>query len=118
MTEPYRQLALQTARRMISLLDRRPWSPTYGCFDREYWHYKTLIEFPRANFQAAVWGLALLYKTPFPGNEFAGNPQVLDWIHAALKFWAGMRHADGSLDEWYRNERSFCVTAYTAAAVK
>ncbi len=105
-------------RRLLTRLDRRPWSPTYGCFDREFWHYKTLYEFPRASFQQCLWGLALLYKTPFPENEFAGNPAALEWIRAALKFWAGIRHRDGSLDEWYRHEHSFCVTAHTAAAVR
>lgn len=110
-------IALTGMRRMISRLDRRQWSPTFGCFDREYWHYKTLIEFPRANFQQCVWGLTLLYRTPFDGNEFAGKPETLAWIKAALNFWRRMRHSDGSVDEWYRNERSFCATAYNAAAV-
>ena len=26
-----------------------------------------------------------------------------------------MRHSDGSLDEWYLHERSFCATAFTCA---
>ncbi len=112
----YRTLALLGARRMLSRLDRRPWSPTYGCFDREFWHYKTFIEFPRPNFQQAMWGLALLYKTPFEGNEFAGHPAVLEWLSAALKFWVAMRHRDGSVDEWFLHERSFCATAFSTAA--
>lgn len=113
----YRRLAITGMRRCLSRLDKRPWSPTYGCFDRDYWHYKTISEFPRANFQQAVWALALLYKHEFPHNPFAGQTIVLDWIRAALLFWTGMRHRDGSVDEWFVNERSFCATAFNTAAV-
>jgi hypothetical protein len=115
--EPYRRLTLEGARRMLSRLDRRPWSPTYGCLDREYWRYKTLLEFPRVVFQAPVLSLAVLYRTPFEGNDLAGNGEVLEWVRAALAFWFDARHADGSVDEWYLNERSFCATAYTTAAI-
>jgi hypothetical protein len=117
MIKCYRELALNAMRRLISRLDRRPWSPTFGCFDREYWHYKTLIEFPRADFQQCLWGLSLLYTTPFEGNEFAANTEVLQWIKGGLEFWLRIRNADGSLNEWYPNEHSFCATAFTSAAV-
>ncbi|MBI3953789.1 MAG: hypothetical protein HY330_04690, partial [Chloroflexi bacterium] len=117
MIELYRTLALEGMRRLLARLDRRPWSPTFGCFDREYWHYKTLLEFPRADFQQCLWALALLYKTPFAGNELAARPVVRQWLRGGLEFWRRMRNADGSLNEWYQNERSFCSTAFTAAAV-
>lgn len=90
---------------------------TYGCLDREYWHYKTLRGFPRLIFQQGLWGLSLVYSKPFPGNEFSGSAAVKEWIQAGLLFWQRMRHPDGSVDEWYRHERSFCATAFTAAAM-
>lgn len=113
----YRKFALLGAERLVSLLDRRPWSPTYGCLDREYWHYKTLLEFPRAVFQQGVLSLALLHQHPFEGNAFFDRPAVLDWVKAAIRFWAKSQNRDGSLNEWYLHERSFCASAFTAWAI-
>ena len=64
-----------------------------------------------------MWGLALLIKTPFQGNEFAGNKQAMNWLVAVVEFWISMRNADGSVNEWYENEHSYCSTAFTAMAV-
>jgi len=113
----YRRMVLDGMARLASRLDRRRWSPTFGCFDREYWHYKTLLDFPRAVFQQGALATALLYRHPFPENPYAGSPEVLQWVRGAMEFWAGARNADGSVNEWYPNEHSFCATAYTAYAV-
>jgi len=115
--EIYRKIAMLGASRLVSLLDRRPWSPTYGCLDREYWHYKTLIEFPRAVYQQGVLSLALLHRYPFEGNVFFGRPEVFDWVRASIRFWATSQNRDGSSNEWYLHERSFCATAFTAWAI-
>ena len=112
----YRAAAMQAVRRVAGNLDRRPWSDTFGCFDREYWFYKTLQDFPRPAFQQGIWPLALLYKQAFPGNEFTRNPAVLQWLQGGLDFWSRECHPDGPVDEWYRHERSFCATAFTSAA--
>lgn len=117
MQETYRSVVLGGMQRLLSRLDRRPWSPTFGCFDREYWQYKTLLDFPRLTLQQGVLALALLYQRPFAGNPFAGQRTVLEWTQAAMTFWARARHRDGSVDEWYINERSFCATAFTAYAM-
>lgn len=94
-------------------MDRCSESITYGCLDRSFWHYKAVTDFPGATWQQAVFGLALLYKHPFPGNIFCGSPLLLRWIEAAL-LWSGrIQNRDGSWSEWYHNERSFCATAYT-----
>ena len=37
----YADAALHEIPRLLTLLDRDPSSPTYGCFDRNYWHYRT-----------------------------------------------------------------------------
>ncbi len=113
----YQQIAVDSTLRQLTRLDRRPWSPTFGCFDREYWKYKTLIEFPRATLQQSLLALALLYSRPFEGNPLAGNPLVFNWLIAGIEHWLEKRNRDGSVNEWYANEHSFCATAFTTAAI-
>jgi hypothetical protein len=67
--------------------------------------------------QQGALALTVLYQSPFPGNGFARQRPVLDWIQAALTFWAHTRNGDGSVNEWYANEHSFCATAFTAYAM-
>ena len=50
--------------KILTLLDRNPHSPTYGCFDRNFWHYK-IIDFPSGMAQEFVWPLTLAYHTNF-----------------------------------------------------
>ena len=66
---------LDNASRMLSWIDRRPGSLTYGCSDRNYWHYK-IVDFPCAMLQETALTLALLYSTKFEGNDKIINPWV------------------------------------------
>jgi len=116
--EVYAARALDQVPRLLGNLDRNPLSPTYGCFHRDYWLEKT-SDFPDAVRQFAVQALALVYRHDFPGSPYRGNPRILAWTAAALDFWAGIQHADGSFDEFYPFERGWvgptAFTAYTAA---
>ena len=56
--------------KFLTLLDRNPHSPTYGCFDRNYWHYR-IIDFPSGMAQAFVWPLALAWPLPYEPLRFA-----------------------------------------------
>ena len=51
--EVYLKEILVAVPRILSHLDRDPFSPTYGCFDREYWAWATK-EFPNIDLQRAV----------------------------------------------------------------
>jgi hypothetical protein len=102
--------------RLISMTDRNRLSPTHGCCDRLYWHYKT-TDFPNARFQESALTLALLHKNNYPGNVYRKNKNVKSWILAALNFWAKIQHKDGSFDEAYPNEHSFVATAFSSYAV-
>ena len=42
---------------------------------------------------------------------------MLVWVEKSVEFWLSSLHPDGSGDEVYPNERSFCATAFSAAAV-
>ncbi len=102
--------------RLLSLLDRNEFSPTYGCFDRSYWHYKA-VDFPAATYQQGVLTLAILYRNQFSGNIYYKNNKILDYIFAGMLFWSKIQNKDGSFNEWYPNEHSFVATAFTVYAL-
>ncbi|TSC64313.1 MAG: hypothetical protein G01um1014106_184 [Parcubacteria group bacterium Gr01-1014_106] len=114
----YAEKALQSLPRLLSLLDRNSFSPTYGCFHRDYWLYKT-SDFPDAVRQFGVHALALVYANNFPNNPYRGNHRMREWTIAALDFWAKIQHADGSFDEFYPFERGWvgptAFTTYTSS---
>lgn len=114
----YAEKALASLPRLLSLLDRNPFSPTYGCFHRDYWLYKT-SDFPDAVRQFGVHALALVYAEDFPKNPYRGNHRMREWIIAALDFWARIQHPDGSFDEFYPFERGWvgptAFTTYTSS---
>jgi hypothetical protein len=102
--------------RLFTALDRNSFSKSFGSFDRNWWHYKAGTSFSGATYQQGVLVLALLYK--YGGFGFpAGSQEVLDWISAGMKFWAGIQHRDGSFPEWYPAEHSFVATAFTTYAI-
>ena len=82
-------------------------SPQYGSFDRDFWAYRTVRGFQSGPYQHVMSGFAYL-----------GEQQTTDTslffrklAESALKQWVWQRNANGSTNEWYRNEQSFCATA-------
>ena len=61
----YVREALSYVPHLTQLVDRNPYSPTYGCFDREYWHYRTL-------------------DFPFDEVAIASPPMTADWTFDQL----------------------------------
>jgi hypothetical protein len=110
---PYKNIILENIPRLLSLEDRNPLSPTYGCFDRSFWHLKFITDFPSAHYQENALILALIYKNNFKGNKYYNNPQILKWAKAALVFWTKIQNKDGSFNEAYPNEHSFVATAFS-----
>jgi ubiquinone/menaquinone biosynthesis C-methylase UbiE len=102
----YAEKALSQIPRLLSLQDRNPFSPTYGCFDRQYWLDKT-VDFPNALPQFGVLSLALAYSEEMPGNLFYRESKVREWILAGMRFWTTLQHRDGSFDEFYPNEHGW-----------
>ncbi|MBN1866084.1 hypothetical protein JW916_02210 [Candidatus Sumerlaeota bacterium] len=97
--------------RFLGFLDMDPESATHGCFDRSWWHYG-IHDTCNARYQECALYLARLGQClPSARDLFA--PQ----IRAAARFWSSQRHSDGSVDEVYPWERSFCATAMSAQAI-
>lgn len=111
--DTFADIALATVPRVLGLCDRRPNSPTEGCCDRHYWHYR-MIDFANARFQEAGWLIAAAYR--WPGSRFHDKVPMMEWCRAAWRFWLARRNPDGSVMEAYPRERSFCATSFSAAA--
>ncbi|MBU1599221.1 hypothetical protein KKG61_03850 [bacterium] len=112
----YQRVSFQILPRLLSLLDRNRFSPTYGCFDRNFWHYKA-SDFPSAIWQQGVLSVSLIYRHNEDGNIYFENPNLLEWIRAGCKFWISLQNKDGSFNEWYPEEHSYVATAFTAYGV-
>ena len=109
------RLALAEIPKLLTLQDRNPASPTYGCFDRNYWQYR-IIDFPSGMAQEFAWPLALVWSLDLPDNPYRGDAALRDWIVAGLRFAARSAHADGSCDDYYPFERATGATAFSLLA--
>ena len=107
--------ALAHIPKLLTLLDRNPHSPTYGCFDRNFWHYK-IIDFPSGMAQEFVWPLALAYDTDVLDNPFYQQQVIRDWVEAGILYAARSSHKDGSCDDYFPYERASGAAAFSLLA--
>ena len=108
--------ALPQVGQILQLLDRNPLSPTAGCFDRQYWHYRTL-DFPCGMSQEFVYPIALAYATDIPGNPYFQQPRMREWAESGIRFAMKSGHADGSCDDYYPFERALGATVFSLYAM-
>ena len=114
---PYTTVIHSLVPRILSMQNRNPMSSTHGCFDRNFWHFKTIIDFPSATYQQVVLGLSKLYATESQANPYFKHPVIKDSIVSGILYWAAIQNHDGSFNEYYENDSSFCPTAFTTYAV-
>src|ERR1044072_695166 len=107
--------ALAQIPKLLTLLDRNPHSPTYGRFDRNFWHYK-IIDFPSGMAQEFVWPVALAYSTQMPGNPYYNQPAIRDWVEAGINYAARSSRGDGSCDDYFPFERVGGAAAFSLLA--
>jgi hypothetical protein len=107
--------ALAQIPKILTLLDRNHHSPTYGCFDRNFWQYK-IIDFPSGMSQEFVYPLALAYHTDLLGNHFYQQPVIRDWVEAGILYAATSAHPDGSCDDYFPFERAGGAAAFSLLA--
>lgn len=113
---PYHRIVLQGIPVILTNLDRDPGSPTYGCFDRDYWHYK-VHDCADAVLQQSALTLALVYRHNFTGNLYFNKENIRSYALAALEFCKKIQHKDGSFDQYWKREHSLISTAFTLYAV-
>ena len=107
--------ALAQIPKILTLLDRNPHSPTYGCFDRTFWQYK-VIDFPAGMSQEFVYPLALAYHCDLPGNIYYRQPMVREWVRAGINYAYYSSHANGSCDDYFPYERAAGAAAFSLLA--
>ncbi len=111
----YRKIILEFLKNnslsILSFVNRNKFSSTYGCFDREFWHYKSKNYFNGMN-QCYILSLSLLYQTKFEGNYFFKNSNLKNLILGSINFSINNTHRDGSYDEHYYNEHSVVATSF------
>ena len=112
----YAEVALSQIPRLLSLMDRKKGSKTYGCFDRNYWRYNT-IDFPGASFQIAALPLALIYASEYPNNIYYKHPKIRDWAIASMEFLTKIQNYDGSFNASYPYVWSVNAVAFPTYAV-
>jgi hypothetical protein len=111
----YVELALPYIPRLLHLIDRNPYSPTYGCFDRAYWHYRTM-DFPCGMSQEFVLPVAQAYARDVPGNRFFGVTRVRELAEAAIRYMKRGSHPDGTCDDYFPYERAMGALVFSLYA--
>ncbi len=111
-THVYQQYLIATAPLLLSHLNRDPYSPLYGSFDRAHWSWQSK-DFSNADLQRGIFPLTILYSNNFDSNEYFKNQNILTWIEAALDFWVNLQNRNGSFDQWYPRECSAGTAAFT-----
>lgn len=106
MRDIYAQKALSQVPRLLSCEDRNPFSPTYGCCDREYWLCRS-TDFPNSILQFGLHARALAWAHEMPGNIYYQQPKIAEWTAAGMHYWTTIQKSDGSFDEFYPNERGW-----------
>lgn len=107
--------ALAQIPKLLTLLDRNPHSPTFGCFDRNFWQYK-IIDFPSGMSQEFVWPLALVHSLDLPNNPYYQQESIRNWVEAGILYAAKSAHRDGSCDDYFPFERAGGAAAFSLLA--
>lgn len=107
--------ALSQIPKILTLLDRNPHSPTYGCFDRNFWHYK-IIDFPSGMAQEFVLPLALAYSIDDEKNQFFKKQRIKEFVEAGIAFAALSSHSDGACDDYFPFEKAGGAAAFSLLA--
>lgn len=98
--------------RVLALFDDNPASRTRGLGDRYHWAWK-LIDFANGTYQGAAHGWARLLVAGALPEGVSENDLVRRTV-LAIEAAGRIRRADGSCEEAFPWESSFCVTALVA----
>jgi len=95
--------------KLMNLFNLNGFSSTYGYADRDYWAWK-VKDFSNATMQGVIHTLAIAYKH----NIVSDKELLLKIIDASFVATKKMARKNGSLEEAFPYENSFCVTALVA----
>ena len=102
---------------LLTLVDKSPYSKTYGCFDRHYWQYK-IKDFPSGMSQEAIFPMSLALENNFYRNiSNKSKKNILEIIENGAKFSLATQNDNGSVDDYFPFEQASGATAFTAYAI-
>ena len=108
---PYLNILEDNFDKLVNLFNRDIHSSSYGYADRLNWGWK-ISDFSNATLQGAVHSLAVGLRL---SDKFKKHEEpLLEIIKAAIRACKSISAKNGSLQEAYPNENSFCVTALVA----
>jgi hypothetical protein len=111
----YINLALPYIPRLLHLIDQNPYSPTYGCFDRAFWHYRTM-DFPCGMSQEMVLPIALAFARQYPSNKYYQTERLKELSEAAIRYMIKSSHKDGTCDDYFPYERAMGALVFSLYA--
>jgi hypothetical protein len=111
----YTDEALRYLPRLFQMVDKNQYSPTYGSFDRSYWHYRTM-DFPCGMYQEFTLPLALAYAHAFPCNEYYQKQRVRELAIAGVEYARKSAHRDGTCDDYFPYERALGALVFALYA--
>ncbi|MGM0519936.1 MAG: hypothetical protein ACQERD_09875 [Campylobacterota bacterium] len=103
---------LNKSERIFTALDRDPHSPTYGCFDRDYWHYK-IRDFSSMVLHQASLSVDFLYNWKYDKNIYYDKKVLQNWVSGSIQHWNAEQLQSGSFNEYYPNEEGYPPTAFS-----
>lgn len=112
MVNPYLPVVYRNLPRILSLYDFDVTSDTYGLGDRYHWAWG-LIDFANGTFQGIGNGVARLINADLL-PDFLDEASALKFIDSVFRGTEGIIRRDGSLEEAFPYEGSYCVTALVA----
>jgi hypothetical protein len=116
MEEIIRKELSRHTQRILSQADRDPDSPTYGCFDRNFWNYK-IRDFASIIQQQGILVLDVLYTYKSETNPYFGKSMIRDLMAGGIDFWTRSQLRSGAFNEYYPFESGFPPTAFSLYAV-
>lgn len=115
MINTYINNILNKSQRIFTALDRDPNSPTYGSFDRDFWHYK-IRDFSSMVLHQASLSVNSLYLLDNEDNIYYKKPVLKDWINASITHWMSEQSKVGAFNEYYPYEEGYPPTAFSLYA--
>lgn len=111
-SNPYLQEVISNLPRLLALIDTDRTNRSYGLGDRYFWAWG-LIDFGNATFQGAANGLARLWRSGL--WPYSTSKEVFfERLDSLFRGTAFLTRKDGSLEEAFPYEGSYCVTALVA----
>lgn len=99
--------------RLLTQVCRDPNSPFYGCFDRNWWHYR-IRDFASVMLQQG--GYTLLQYAKLEGGK-SSQLELEAIAHASAIFWNERAKRRGAFEEYYPRERGYPPLAFSTLAI-